>query len=119
MADYYDSVSVTDANALFGGDHDPIGGIPITLVSPVSYTKGNALGKVTASSKYKLYDSAAADGSQTLAGILVDDVDALTADGVGEMWVHGEFLYGAITATSPTTVPVGTYGMIVIKPVGA
>ena len=37
------------------------------------------VGRVTASSKYVLSASAAADGSQTPAGILSDDIDATGA----------------------------------------
>lgn len=37
---------------------------------------GAVLGKITASGKYKAYDNAASDGSQTVAGILFGAVDA-------------------------------------------
>lgn len=41
---------------------------------------GTILGKITASGKYKPQTLAAADGSQTAAGILLFDVDASASD---------------------------------------
>lgn len=41
---------------------------------------GTVLGKVTASGKYAAYDNAAADGTETAAGILYAAVDATSAD---------------------------------------
>src|SRR3712207_5704258 len=41
---------------------------------------GTVLGKITASGKYKPQTLAAVDGSQTAAGILLNEVDASAAD---------------------------------------
>ncbi|MGF7160133.1 hypothetical protein FHS85_001756 [Rhodoligotrophos appendicifer] len=41
---------------------------------------GTVLGRVTATRKYKPLDTAASDGTQTAAGILLEKTPALTAD---------------------------------------
>lgn len=41
---------------------------------------GTVLGKITASGKYTAYDNDAATGTQTVAGILIYDTDATSAD---------------------------------------
>lgn len=48
-----------------------------------TYRSGEVLGQVTISRKYTGYDNAAADGTQTAAGVLWDDVDATAADAAG------------------------------------
>jgi Bacteriophage lambda head decoration protein D len=52
----------------------------ITVLSGQNVQDGAVLGKVTASGKYKALDPAAADGSQSAAGILYDAADATAAD---------------------------------------
>lgn len=51
-----------------------------TIATGASLTAGSVLGKVTASGKYKIHDSAAADGTETAAAILWANVDATSAD---------------------------------------
>jgi hypothetical protein len=41
---------------------------------------GRMLGKITAGGKYDNYDDGAANGTQTCVGILLDEVDATSAD---------------------------------------
>lgn len=45
---------------------------------------GLVLGKITASGKYKEYDNAASDGSQTAVGILANDVLLIDAAGTAQ-----------------------------------
>lgn len=53
----------------------------ITVVSGAGeLVSGTVLGKITASGKYTPVTVAAADGSQTAAGILLEDVDATSGD---------------------------------------
>lgn len=52
----------------------------ITIVSGQNLPAGQVLGKITASGKYKAYDNAAVDGSQTAAGILYAATDATGGD---------------------------------------
>ncbi|MRR20941.1 head decoration protein [bacterium] len=107
-----------DLGDIFAGMHPPVESPYVTiLTSPTAYKRGMAMGKVTASGKYAPYNTSLSDGTQTFAGILVDDLDASGGDGVGTIYVQGEFLYGKIVAASPTVVPAGIYlsGGIVIK----
>lgn len=48
--------------------------VTVNEASEVEYKIGEVLGKVTASGKYVQYDDAAADGSQTAAAVVLEDV---------------------------------------------
>jgi hypothetical protein len=52
----------------------------ITVVSGQNLGSMFVVGKITASGKYKEYDNAAVDGSQSAAGVLIGAVDASAAD---------------------------------------
>lgn len=53
----------------------------ITIVSGAGVLEaGQVLGKITASGKYTVYSDAAADGTETAAGVLYAQVDATSAD---------------------------------------
>ena len=65
------------------------GNTPTTTLRP-----GLALGKITASGKYKEYDPSASDGSEVCVGFLEDERKVLDADGVasdntGVLVFHG------------------------------
>jgi hypothetical protein len=78
-----DNPSVTlDVSTFTAGTHYPNGYIP----------SGTVLGKITATGKYGPYDSGAADGRQTAAGLLFSSVKvpASTSTPVGgALFVHG------------------------------
>lgn len=77
---------------LIAGNPQLLYSIPITVLSGQVLKRGALLGKITASSKYVLSLSAASDGSQTPAGILVDDVDATGGDKAGLLYIRGDFI---------------------------
>jgi hypothetical protein len=52
----------------------------VTLLAGTNYRVGAVLGRITASGKMKLSTAAGTDGAQNAAGILLDDVDATSAD---------------------------------------
>lgn len=70
---------------------------PITLVSGQNLTRGAVLGKITASGKYTLSASAAADGSQTPAAILAVDTNASGGDKATVAYFRGDFQAQALT----------------------
>ena len=72
------------------GSQDIVTGA-VTLLTGTAYKKGAVLGKITASGKYTLVDSAAIDGSAAPKYILSDDVDATTGDAPGIAYKTGEF----------------------------
>jgi len=76
--------------SLIIGSHPTVTGA-VTLLTGTSYKKGAVLGKITASGKYKLVDSAAVDGSQTPKYVLSADVDATAADRPGIAYKTGQF----------------------------
>lgn len=56
-----------------------------------AYKRGTVLGQVTASGKYTQSVKTATDGSEKPVAILVDDVDATSADQNGGLYLMGEF----------------------------
>lgn len=65
----------------------------ITIVSGAGDLKvGTVLGKITASGKYTPSSTGAADGSQTAVAVLLDNVDATSADKVANVLIRGAAL---------------------------
>lgn len=77
--------------------HDDLQTRQITLVTGQNLTRGALLGKITASGKYTLSASAAADGSQGPAVILAETTDASGGDKVTVAYFGGVFDENAIT----------------------
>ena len=69
----------------------------VTIVSGQNLAKGAVLGKITASGKYTLCDSAAVDGSQNPVAILAEDCDASGGDAVAAVYLSGAFNQNALT----------------------
>ena len=94
------SITLDFANGGFvAGTHYPNGYVP----------SGTVLGKITASGKYGVYDSGAADGRQTAAGLLFSSVKAptSTATPVGAaLFVHGFVDPARCPFTSGTGAPL-------------
>lgn len=67
----------------------------VVLVSGANYLAASVLGKVTASGKFTLYDPAASNGSEVVAGILFADVDAAATDKKG-------VIHKALTVIKPS-----------------
>lgn len=87
----------------------------ITLISGAGIVlSGTVLGKITASGKYTPVTVAAADGSQTAAGILMNTTDATSADKPAvavvrfAKVVHQGLLYGADVDTAPERAAIHT-----------
>lgn len=80
---------VTDSGTITGG----------------SFKRGTVLGMITASGKYTKSVKTAADGSQNPVAILVDNVDASTADQNGGLYLMGEFNQNCIIYDNSWTVP--------------
>ncbi len=59
----------------------------VTIVSGQNLAAGTVLGKITASGKYAAYNDGAADGTETAAGILFDNVDASGGDVAGAVMI--------------------------------
>ncbi|HFQ7085442.1 TPA: head decoration protein [Raoultella planticola ATCC 33531] len=75
------------------------------IITGGAYKRGTVLGLVTASGKYKLSVKTATDGSETPVAILVDNVDASTADQNGGLYLMGEFNQNHIIFDNSWTVP--------------
>jgi hypothetical protein len=52
----------------------------VILLAGTNYRVGAVLGRITASGKMKLSTATGTDGAQNAAGMLLDDVDATSAD---------------------------------------
>jgi hypothetical protein len=81
---------------LHAGDF-PIRTLDVTILSGQVLTRGALLGKVTASGKYRLSESASVDGSEVPDAILAEDVDASAGDKSGIAYISGDFNEDAIT----------------------
>jgi hypothetical protein len=76
---------------LFAGDFPKVS-LPVTVVSGSGVLiRGTLLGKVTASGKYKPYNNANVDGSETAKLVLAEDIDATSADVKTTAFAAGEF----------------------------
>lgn len=82
---------------------------PITIVSGAGkLVPGTVLGKITASGKYQPSPNTGSDGSQTAVAILVDSVDATSADAAAMAVVRGPALVDASYLTYHSSVDDGT-----------
>jgi hypothetical protein len=62
-----------------------------TIITPENRARGTVMGKITASGKLKIVNSANVDGSQTPYAVLLEAVDATAADLPGIVALSGEF----------------------------
>lgn len=79
---------VTDSGTITGG----------------TFLRGTVLGKITTSGKYTKSVKTATDGSQNPVAILVDNVDASSADQNGGLYLMGEFNQNRIVYDNTWTV---------------
>lgn len=70
----------------------------VTIASSAALTRGAVLGKITASGKYILSASGAADGSETPFAILAEDCDASGGDVTNvPVYIRGDFNSNALS----------------------
>lgn len=80
--------------------------VDITLGYPTVYhQRGALLGKITATGKYRDYDTTGTDGAETLAGILAEDLSSLGEDQKTNLIVSGDINRSA--CVSKSTIPTG------------
>lgn len=93
MAELVQNVSTQAYDGLIGGTYPHIITAGATIVAKAGALKrGTVLGKITASGKYTIANSANTDGSQTGSAILINDVDASgSSDVTAEVYVSGMF----------------------------
>ena len=84
--------------------HAPLKTREITVILGQNLVRGAVLGKITASGKYNLSLSAAADGSQTPDLILAADCNATAADTKTLAYERGDFNESALTLGAAHTV---------------
>lgn len=75
---------------LFAGDYYVVSET-VTILSGENLERGTVLGKVTATGKMKIVNSANSDGSENPYAVLSDDVDASAADVVSAAYLSGEY----------------------------
>ena len=83
----------------------------VTLISGQNVVRGAVLGKITASGKYNLSLSAAADGSQTPYAIAAQDCNASGGDVECLVYERGDFNANALTLGAAHTVASITPGL--------
>jgi hypothetical protein len=77
-------------DTLIGGEYPVVTDV-VTILSGQNLNRGALLGKITASGKYILCDSAAVDGSEAPKVILAEDCDASAADKQAIVYLSGAF----------------------------
>ncbi|HBQ3048217.1 TPA: head decoration protein [Klebsiella quasipneumoniae subsp. similipneumoniae] len=75
------------------------------IITGGAYKRGTVLGVITASGKYTLSVKTATDGSEKPVAILVDNVDASTADQNGGLYLMGEFNQNHIIFDNTWAIP--------------
>ena len=92
----------------------------ITVVSGQNLAAGTVLGKITTGGKYTAYDNDATDGSQTVAGILLNAVNATSADTAGVAIVRHAIVAkeGLIWGASVTTQGEKDAAYVDLKAIG-
>lgn len=70
----------------------------VTIISGQTISRGDVLGKITASGKYNLSLNAAVDGSEVANAIAAEDIDASGGDVTNAaIYVKGDFNTNALT----------------------
>lgn len=87
---------------LFSGDY-PKKTEPVTILSGQSVVRGQIMGRITASGKYRACNSGLVDGAQICDGIMADAVDASAADTPGIVYLTGEFNANKLTLVKTPT----------------
>ena len=92
MANLVQNLDSFTPDNLFAGHEIPVLVKGVTLEAGQGKLKrGTVLGKVTATGKYKVVNSANADGSKVADCILADDVDTTTGDVTAVAYRTGHF----------------------------
>lgn len=68
----------------------------IVTIDTGALVRGTVLGKITATGKYVICNSANADGSQNPAAVLAEDADATAADVQAAVYLSGSFNQAAL-----------------------
>jgi hypothetical protein len=89
---------------LVAGEYDDLVGEKITVISGQNLVRGSVIGKITASGKYNLSLSAAADGSQTPDLILAEDCNATSGDKTAIAYSRGDFNAQKLTIGTGHTI---------------
>lgn len=85
-----------DYQSLFAGSY-PRADIIVTLKAGQIYPLGSVLGRDTASGVCALVDSTKSDGTETVYGILSEEVDATDEDRESVAYVTGEYVEQRLT----------------------
>lgn len=80
---------------LIAGDYPVV--TDIVTIDTGTLTRGTCLGKITATGKYVICNSANSDGSQSPVAILAEDADASSADVQAQVYLSGAFNQAAVT----------------------
>jgi RNase P/RNase MRP subunit p29 len=89
---------------LIAGEFDDLIGEKITVISGQNLVRGAVLGKITASDKYTLSLSTAADGSQIPDFILSENCDASTGDKQALAYSRGDFIAESLVLGAAHTI---------------
>lgn len=83
----------------------------ITVLADAVLEAGEVVGKVTVSGKYVAWAPGASDGSETVAGVLYDDVDATGADKAGVITARDAEVSGSMLKYPSGQLAAATTGL--------
>lgn len=89
--------------------------VTVTVSGSTKWLSGTLLGKITASGKYIKYANGAADGSQAVAAILLNELDPVAGDIKATVIVRAAEVIGAKLTGSdaPALVDLAALGIVV------
>lgn len=100
----FNTEGIYTPDCLLAGNSDLLVARKVTILSGQNIARGAVLGKITASGKYILSLSAAADGSETPDLILAEDCDATDGDKEALAYARGDFTDIGLTLGTGHTV---------------
>lgn len=77
---------------------------PVTVLSGQNVVRGQVMGKITASGKYRACNSGLTDGAEVAEAVMAADVDASLSDLPGIVYLTGEFNSNAMTVAALPSV---------------
>lgn len=81
---------------LIAGSQQPLVNMPVTIGAGCDISRGQLLGKVTATGKCEPVDGTANDGRENPYAVAAEDVDATDGDVESTAYVKGEFNENAV-----------------------
>jgi len=117
-------LGITNSGSLNTGNfyykNTPLHQVKETIAEGQTLNAGCILGKVTATGELMAWAPYAEDGSETIYGVLIEDIDTTAGSAIASVGVLGQFITQGLTAFAGTTTINITdgaykYGTLIFK----